>query len=79
MNFSTEVQLLLDCTHPQPDSDLVNRIRGRLRKGIHWGEVLRLAIPNGTLALLSHSLLTYAPSLVPVSTSAQLQAYRKRL
>lgn len=79
MTFPIEVEFLLNCTHPQPDSAVVNRIQCRLSEGIHWGEVLRLAIPNGALALLSHTLFTYAPGLVPVSTSVQLQAFRQRL
>jgi len=79
MTWSREIALLLDGTSVAPDANQVLRMHEQIEQGVDWSALLRIAIPQGVLPLLSRNLTRNAMSVIPRTTLVQLQLYSRRV
>jgi hypothetical protein len=68
-----EAALLVACARRRLDSDAAARIRARVRVGLDWAAVLRLAERHRVAPLLHRQLLRACPESVPRPTLDELQ------
>ncbi|HEU5208093.1 MAG TPA: nucleotidyltransferase family protein [Longimicrobiales bacterium] len=71
---TAEMQLLFDCSRPQPAPDSLERIDGLLSRGLDWDRVATLAIGHRMLPLVLNTL-DHLPGRVPAEALARMRQF----